>query len=401
MTMQTDWAVDSTTGNDNNPGSPASPFKMLSALSRAWYGNSFAPISPVVTVALHGSFSTEQLALAANFPGATTVHVIGDTSVTDGPMAITSYTAEAPPTRASLSSTGFDFGARLRHRVRVTTGPQTGAVSWIMSASALGVANVSQFELLTATGVSTVNPSVGDQFVIETLSTQIQEYNLLLHGGANIVLRDCKIGSSVSGFVPRNYANVAEAPTRVRVFGCEFVGAPSATQLVQGYKTLGGCAATVPFFSIANGSFTVQGLAQFGFVQTSAKSFVIANRWCADGNGVNHVGLVIGNGSYVEDIAPRSVFGCVNGTIQELVRIEDCSQWVESSGAAVFYGSLGNTTTNALRVRNGCGMGFVVTPTATGLNPGQDVVLASNPAIPWADVPKIASKPDNAFVNVR
>ncbi len=72
-----------------------------------------------------------------------------------------------------------------------------------------------------------------------------------------------------------------------------------------------------------------------------------------------------------------------------------------SAGSSVLYGATGNTTTNAVRVRNGSGVSYVTKPTATGNAPGSDVVLASAVAIAWGAVPAISAAPDNAYVNVR
>jgi len=69
--------------------------------------------------------------------------------------------------------------------------------------------------------------------------------------------------------------------------------------------------------------------------------------------------------------------------------------------AARFWGATGNTVTNALRVRNGSGFQYITLPTATGVAPGSDVVLAAEAAVAWAALPRIATSPNNAFANIR
>ena len=399
---QASWGVNSTTGNDGGPGTAAEPLLTPEELARRWQGRTLSPDLSSVAIQLAGSFTTDAFSLSAHVPGNTEIEVLGEMTITDGPMAIGVYTAEAPPTRASLTSGAFDFSTRLRSRIRMTTGTQAGAVAYIMSAPALGTANISQFERIVNSAVSTVNPTAGDQFVIESPATQIREYHVQLTGPAIFRLRDFKVGSLVSTYTPQNYMNVGGASVnRAQVFGCEFSGAASASQLQRGSQTYGGCGITVPFWTVSFGTHTMQGLAQYSFVQTSQGANVIANRWCADGNGTAHVGFLLGNGSYCEDIAPRGVFGCINGTLTELVRIEDFAQWVESSGTAVFYGTAGNTTTNAMRVRNGTGFVYVTLPTALGATPGADVIFGTDAAVAWATLPATGTAPDNAFALVR
>lgn len=396
------WAVNSITGNDNNPGSSTLPLQSLPELARRWQARIYSPGVPNVSVQLTGDFSLSALSLMAAAAGNTDIEVLGVMTQTAGPLTIGVYTAEAPPTRASLTVAGFDFSVHLRSRMRMITGTQTGAVANVMSAPALGTANISQFERVVNGAISTVNPTAGDQFVIETYATRVREYDVQLGGVPVFRMRDLVIGSTVSSYIPQNYMNIAGLATnRGQVFGCRIDGAAGASQLVRGAQTFGGCGITVPFWTVSSGTHTMQGLAQYAFIQTSTGANVIANRWCADGNGTAHVGFLLGNGSYCEDIAPRGMFGCINGTIAELVRIEDFAQWVESSGTAVFYGAAGNTTTNALRCRNGTGFVYVTLPTATGATPGADVVLGTAAAVAWATLPSSGVPPNNAFANVR
>lgn len=112
--------------------------------------------------------------------------------------------------------------------------------------------------------------------------------------------------------------------------------------------------------------------------------------------------LEITSQSYVRDLGPRGFFGNVNSGSQVYnVRIEDFAQWAMTSSSSRFWGAAGNTVTNALVVRNGCGATYVTLPTSTGAIPGQDVVLAGAAAVAWAAIPAIAAAPNNAFVNVR
>ncbi|RPJ82450.1 MAG: hypothetical protein EHM13_08885, partial [Acidobacteria bacterium] len=136
---QTDWAVDSTAGNDSNAGTAASPLLTLAELARRWEGRTFSPAIATVTVQLVGTFPTEFLTLdGAIFTSSVTITVSGTmTTVDSGTVtAITAWNgaaAGADGTRGNITDAAQDFTPHLLRRIRLTSGANSGSISNIAS----------------------------------------------------------------------------------------------------------------------------------------------------------------------------------------------------------------------------------------------------------------------------
>lgn len=398
---QTAWFVNSATGSDTNSGTTAgTALKTLAELARRWSGHVYSPAVSAITITLSGTFPTEYLILEASVPGTTTINIVGDATMQSS-GSVTAYTAFSPSTgvRAALTDGAQDFTTHVRQRIRMTSGAANNGITWIGSlGGGVTIANVGQFYTRSLTASPTlVNPGIGDTYVIETIATVIAGYSIRLGGRPIVTIENVDVTAQAPA--GQNDALVTGFNIRMRFFGCRFNSATAGVFLM-GNNELQACADEgASGLTLQDGNYTMIGCCLFGFTQLSTKAACVAQHNMHDGNAVNACRLFLGNDAYLEDINHRGFFGCLGGA--ELITIEDFAQYAASAAAARFWGTAGNTSTNALRVRNGCGFSYVTKPTAMGVAPGADVVLASGAAIAWAAVPAIAAAPDNAFVNVR
>lgn len=399
------WYVDSATGSDFNDGrTPATALKTLAELAIRWNAKIFAPTLATVTVQLTGSFPTEYLVLDnAVFPGPTNIVVRGTmTQVASG--SITSYTPwnGTVTQRGAVTDTAQNFAPHVNRRIRITTGVVTGAVSAIGSTgTTTATANVGQF---CSDIPATVNPAIGDSYSVETFDTVCAGYSIHLPGQAMLRVKDIDFTASAAP-VARCEAVVGGTQTRALFFGCR-LNAPTS-MLVEGKARYAGCIFEGGLFTFSNGNHNVLNSCVFGgtgAVLGLQVNFctVLSQAIMHDGNGLRNATLFIGNGTYFESIGgtgnfAHAFFGCQNGAASALAFVEDCGRWVLSNAQARFVGNT-NSTVSALQVRNGSGLNYVTLPTAQGGTPNNDVVLASQPAVPWS---VIATQPNNAFVNVR
>jgi hypothetical protein len=405
---QTDWGVNSSTGSDTNAGTSAAPIKTLAELERRWNGRSFAPTVTAVTVSLTGSFQTEPLNLSAIFtsPTATIVEVTGSvTTVASG--SVTAYTGFTPSTntRAQLTDGAQNFTAHVRRRIRMTSGAANTAVTYICSlGGGITVANVGAFRTppttsLISTG-ATVNPGIGDTYVVETLDTQIREYNINCPG-AVVRLKSIEV-SPVAGTTLCSCKSHQGGSVNLLVWGSAIVKTATLT-LAEGSCTwIASSLRGTGSIEIRDSAAIHRNMCFFHNIQYHFGSFVQGGENVHDGNGTDNVTLVIELGAELSENQHRGFFGCINGGgFLSLVHMANMGQWTMITSTALFWGAAGNTSTNAVDVENGCGASYVTKPTATGVAPGSDVVLAGGAAIAWAAVPAIAASPDNAYFNVK
>lgn len=401
---QSDFGVNSASGNNGGAGTSADPVQSLPELARRWEGRVFSPDITQINVALTGSFPNDALILNATVPGAIPVEITAQPSTAVASGTLTGYQQSNSTLRGSITDAAQNFTGLAPRRIRIDSGTVPGAVTWFNSIAAATIANTGQFERAPTIGASfaTTNPIVGDHYVVEDLVTRVRECSIAIQGQATVTINNLIIGSLVSTFVPRSYFNVNGQSTRCRLNGCLFLNPSGGTQLVSGAALFAACCNRGgSALSLFQGVFTLMGHCHFEFFQTTGAANMVGNRALHDGNGTTHVGMVLGNQSYLEDIGDRGFFGNVNGTIAAHVDIQDFGQWVMNAGANTFWGAAGNTTTVALIVRNGCGMSYTTKPTATGGTPGNDVTISAEAVRAWAAIPALAATPNNGFVNVR
>jgi len=406
---QSSWFVNSSTGSDTNDGATAgTALKTLAELERRWNGRSFSPTVTAVTVSLSGSFQTEPLNLAAIFtsPTATIVEVTGSaTTVASG--SVTAYTGFTPSTntRAQLTDAVQNFTAHVRRRIRMTSGAANTAVTYICSlGGGVTVANVGQFRTppttsLISTGAS-VNPGIGDTYVVETLDTQIREYNINCPG-ALVRLKSIEI-SPVGGTTLSTCKSHQGSSINLLFWGGAIVKTATLTIAEGSHTWIASSVRSSGILELRDSNSIHRNMCYFHNIQYHFGAYVQGGENVHDGNGTDNVTLVIEFGAEISENQHRGFFGCINGgTFVSLVHISNMAQWTMITSTALFWGAAGNTSTNALDIENGCGASYVTKPTATGGAPGTDVVLAGGAAIAWAAVPAIAASPDNAYINVK
>lgn len=397
---QSAWYVNATAGNDANDASVGAPIKTLAELTRRFEGRTVSPALATLTVNLTGAF-TETLVLNFANPGPTTQIIITAPMTTVYSGTIGTYVTAVPTTntRYTLADAGLTVATHVRRRVRLTSGGgNAGALTWICSAAAANIANIGQFFSSTGTAV---NPANGTTYDVETFGTTIWGYDIRISGGGNnrtFRMENVTIKGDAANITATSRLDVNGRAAVAVLFGCLF-DCSSKIQTLSGFVTFTSCAHLGNTLNAQSIDAGEQGFCHFHSWQILANANVAGNSCTHDGNAANAAGLAVTNCGYLEDIGNRGFFGSIGGAA--LASIDDNATWFLSAAGSLFWGAAGNTSTNALAVKNGSGVSYVTKPTATALTPGSDVVLAGAGAIAWAGVPALAASPDNAFVNVR
>ena len=401
---QTDWYVNSATGSNANDASVGAPIKTLAELERRWTGRTFSPAVTAVTINLAGTFQTEGLYLSATFTtptDPTTVTITGTMTTIDS-GSITGYVAwdSASDVRGALTDVGQNFTPHVRRRIQITSaGAAQGGITHIGSlGGGVAVANVGQFRTpgdATLSGYSgvDVNPVPGDTYIIETFDTQIAGYDFRCPG-ASVILQDVEV-APLPGKASFCFSHQMQGLAKVA--GCDFVGAPGAGTTAQGAQMWVACAVSGTTTVFRDGLLTTKALCVFTLVS------IYDALWSADSTmhdgdgGTLDVHLDLELGTTLLDNGFRAFFGC-SAASSALAWVNKASYWQLSS--CYLWGAAGNLTTNAVRVTNGSGVYYVTgfLPKATGIVPGNDVVLSGAAAIAWAAVPAVAAPPNNAVV---
>lgn len=410
---QATWFVNADTGNDANDGSTSlTALKTLAELARRWAGRTFASSVSAVTVSLAGTFAVTDALVLGNTtftnPTGTTVTITGTMTQVAAGTITAAFVAFNPAggVRAALTDGAQNFTTHIRQRIRMTDGPAANAVTFIGSlGGGVTVANVGQFWADSKFGGGTATPAMGNAYVIETYATRIQRYHLDFNGPVWVKIKDIEfVAVAIVTDISISEVKVGDR-LHTQLYGCLFSMVGFAQHIVNGTQALCGCAGvwdtnTGSGVVFRDGCVLEFACCWFCLTQADNCEFVSQHNM-HDGNGTLHVGRLMNNRSFEEDIHHRAFFGNINGTITEHIRIEDDAVLIGSVANARYWGAAGNTVTNALRVRNGCGFQYVTLPTMTGNVPGNDVVLANTAAIAWGALPAVAAPPNNAFANVR
>lgn len=404
VSTQTTWSVNTSTGNDSNVGTAASPLATYAEFFRRWSTLIVAASVSTIAVTFIGDppVGTALILDGATFLGPTVVTVSGTMTQTGTGTITAAYVtwdgtvAGADGRRGAMTDAGADFTARVLQRIRRTN--STEMLSHIMSlGGGVTVANTGQF---CSIAPATVNPAINDTYVTETPDVTFRSYQIHPLGNATFIIRDLEF---VADAASRSSANVGGDSNRCLFYGCRFVGSAAALQLNDKAR-FAACSFEGNLITM-QGSPSILNSCGFGFIQVNS-SFGFAQAWAFDGGGTRNAVLFVGNYSYLEVIGGSGNFGlafygAVNGSGIALVSVEDFAQVVLSNAASNFIGATGNTTTNACLVRNGCGLSYVTKPKATGVG-AADVVISGAAAVTWAaGIPALAAAPNNGFVNVR
>jgi hypothetical protein len=378
------WCVDSSAGDDRASGSPSSPLKSISELSRRWAGKVFDPELSTVDVLLRGSFR-ERGVLRGTFPGGYSVVTLRGEMTERASGVISTYTPFAPAsgTRANLAGT-VDLSQHVGKRLRTTSGAQAGAVTFITSAAGSS-GNIGQpFRLSTSAsskGVpATSNPSNGDAFVVEGFATSLSGYMLDLQG-AITVLRDVRVDPLLVDPGASSRCSMSGSfyysPTST-AFGCDFdLGARNA--LLGGIQSTAACRTSGTGALVFVGNNRALGLCAQGPVHATDHSHHVANACLHDGtNAYLHVAA----GAVVEDQIHRAFFGVGGDYAMRLYALGHLYQ-IHDTG--LIWGT-GNTATTGVVVESGSVLEYGAVPDIGG--PAQNLTVGGTVKT-WGELPYI------------
>lgn len=225
---QPTWFVDPINGDEENDGLTAlSPILSTDELSRRLVNTEI--ISNVSLNLLPGIAGNLILDLVIEV--ATVVFDInGDVSST-APSAIDAVTPydAATAVRGSITDAATVFTNRTR--LRLTSGASAGALSYVSGLVGPNEPFVIPWGLLPDITVSNPTPTIvepiaGDNFVVDTLNSTIERFDIRCRGQGKIILRNCKFANTSavgSGRVENDRADRAG----VRFYGCQFTTAAS------------------------------------------------------------------------------------------------------------------------------------------------------------------------------
>jgi len=245
-----DWYLDAVTGNDQNDGiTPATALQSGAELQRrlgpqpGWRAN--------VTVHVLENGITDALQIiGSTLVGGVSVNIVGTPTLIADAGTISAYTAmdHVTPRSPTLTCTGVtDWTPYVGKRVRITSGTNTGAVTWVLKANpnALGL-NVARtgawykkLDLAPATQMyAAVTPVVGDTVSVESLPPM---------GGLDLRLSGAVAAAGGNGWTQRQAVVDSVAPEsflrefssdisayRNLVFGCRFTNFDSRSRFTRG-----------------------------------------------------------------------------------------------------------------------------------------------------------------------
>ena len=404
---QDTWYVNATTGNDSADGATSgTALKTLAELGRRTSGRIIQDSVANVTFYLDGDFGSEPLVLRLDRANLNTVvRVIGATNELDtGTITGWQSQVSSTNTRRQLTDSSQDFTSYIGKRIRLTSGANSGLVTWITSlGGGVTVANIGKFNWWQIGA----DPSIGDSYVIEEIRTKVGGCKIDLGGawGANANTWQPSVENITFQIISSNSSFNSDVffiqGTVLR--GCLFTNTGSASFYLAGHVNLISC---------SNDSILIFWQGFF-----SCYSFVHRNRmlWYRlstgqyaqsvlhDGNGTADVNLTFLDGAYVRSITDHGFFGAAaNASYNSLITLSGLSQWALSGGSSFIWGNSGNVPTNVIKIFNGSGISYngAAVPVAEGGTAGANVVLAGEAAIPWASLPAIATSPNNAFMNL-
>jgi hypothetical protein len=388
VVTQTTWAVNATTGSDENPGTVAAPLKTLNELARRFLGRYVAANTDIF---LTGTF-TDPLAIECmGAPGkAITVHGETPTVTSTG-----SLTAAFQPLTvagnldAEVTDATQTWALRINQRIDMTSGASNGAMAWVMKDLGANKARVSQFVDPTTGNAKT--PVNGDTYATKTLVTKVAGYRVRLAGGIHFRAFDLidhiedveHIGQYLvaSNMTPLT----SDQGHECALVGCKFENAVITASTRQGFtQTHCGWIACLNVAAIAlyhsrvclNGQASTQ---NFG-VNAGSRVDVQA-AFVGQGAGVTLFpfscwSMTIDGGAVA---APTAIYDTAGTACFDM----DSGTFVSSALAGNTLMGTGNTSTESLRVRTGGGFYFLTLPVIAG--PATDALIGGTPTA-WGAV---------------
>lgn len=205
---QSDWYINSTTGNDENVGDQASRALKTDAERQRRLGFR-APIRPAYVSAqftrpwrlrIIGTLPVDDPVVLSLAPTQdVTVHVMGSGSIVDYSGSITAITAKNPATNTPFSFTDSalptvnGWSNHIAKRGRIVGGPRDGAIFWFdkdLGNRTVRISDPSRVRQIGATDpffaftLTPLTPVVGDAYVVESLP-QITTFTPDVHFAGN------------------------------------------------------------------------------------------------------------------------------------------------------------------------------------------------------------------------
>ena len=233
----TDWYIDAVAGSDSNDGLTAlTPLKTGNALYQrlgplpVWQASMLVHVGPGgITDTLTLCGETGAVGVSVNVVGTPTL--IADAGIISGYTGMDHVTPRSP----TLFCTGIaDFTPYLGKRVRITSGANAGACTWILKAAPHGLGlNAARTGLwykkndvtLATAMYSAVTPALGDPVAIESLPL-VSTLNLELEGQVSLPggnawpQRQYSIDSLEINSLNRTASSDRQNGYRAIVFGC-------------------------------------------------------------------------------------------------------------------------------------------------------------------------------------
>jgi len=372
---QIDWGVSSTTGNDNNVGTAASPLLTLAELARRWNGRSFAPGIGTISVALTGDFPTQFIDALVdvsnqriNWTGTPTLQATGVVTAFTATNAATSQDA-----RLADTTTPIVWAAHVQRRVRLTSGANSGAFAWVLADLGANTARVSQF--ISPTTLAAVSPAVNDTFAIETLGTRIAGIDCLLFNGVGSVEN-----LAIEADAPGGRLSFAQCPgsaSQFLVTGCR-MQTQQLGFVIGSNPRLNGCS-NVATLSSGLATLIISGHAAFATVLANQGRiiFAVAPSFLQNAQIQANLGAFVSVQAAVGSF-DRTGVGSFNVVIDVLAQMDN---------TAILWGLNNTNTGGAVQVRSRGGISWNSAgnqPTITST--GGDVVLGGAAAVTWATV---------------
>jgi len=394
---QSDWCVDSESGDDGNVGTTASPIKTLSELSRRWSGKVVASANVSPTICLLGTFPSSSLALNSTITRGQSLLISGSlTTVTVG--TITTFTARAAASNTSATILAdISFASYVKKRIRLTSGVNANAIAWVLADLGGNSCRVSCF--VSNTNASAVLPSDGDTFVIESFPTLVGGCQLDLGGGGRCLVRDLEFEAQTSFnqqafyMLPTLSSFQGSGTTwdgTSGFFGCLFAGAHN-TPFTFGCGFTACAFDPTTVFSLQGGRFSLAACAIYRSLSCGSSYVALQNSYnCFEGGTMT---LTQTNTAFLIDV---QVFGA---TGSRWALVSDRSDITYSAAIYVYGGS--NTCTVAFEIRPGCSLQYITNkPGITGNNPGVNDIKLGGTDYGWAAIPTVNTL-NNAMAVVR
>ncbi len=220
------WYVDSVNGSDSNDGTgPATPLRTVERLSQILSPNGqIIRLQQATNVFLAAGTYGQFAANVDWFSGAIAFtdqfSVIGSVS-SSAPITLSAVVAQDFSTRTSAEITTLSGTFVAGKRIRVVSGPATGAIAFSTGLHA-NAQNTYVSGWLRYVDGSRTGPGVGDQVVIDTITSTLSQYVVNNYGTSNPVLQDCSVPSG-GVIVGNDYTSIGGSTTggALYVYGCD------------------------------------------------------------------------------------------------------------------------------------------------------------------------------------